>query len=383
MRCPGCNGDLKEYKYGRNVVDICPSCKGVWFDSRELKEFVDSLLRERNDIPDADIILDRDVERPAELPGQLKSCHCCRTVNYAYDSNIILDRCAGCEGIWADGGEVYKLAVHRKGNPHLHALGTSLVEEQKNAQRLDDLLDVSASLGRSPAWVLFGPRIILPFSDDIKTGIVPGVVIAIIALNLAIFAYQSVFVEDLSSFFRAFGLIPAAVLSGGGYFSFISSMFLHVGILHLVGNMFFFWIFGDNVEEALGHWRFLGFYLLFGFVASLLHILTNMQSSIPTIGASGAVAGGMGAYLVRYPYAKVKTLFICRVIDIPAYFYLGGWIVLQVIYGMIYLSAGGHSGIAWFAHIGGFAAGMLLMWFSKSAEDRNKRREGASIPGSR
>jgi len=143
-------------------------------------------------------------------------------------------------------------------------------------------------------------------------------------------------------------------------------MFIHGGWEHIIGNMLYLYIFGDNVEDALGHFRYLLFYLLCGIAASWAHILFNPHSIIPTVGASGAVAGVLGAYLLLYPRAGVLTLiplgFFIRIVRIPAVFVLGFWIILQLLFGVISPPLPGEQsgGVAWFAHIGGFFAGMLL-----------------------
>jgi membrane associated rhomboid family serine protease len=139
-------------------------------------------------------------------------------------------------------------------------------------------------------------------------------------------------------------------------------MFLHGGWMHLLGNMWFLWLFGNNIEEAMGRVRFLLFYLLTGLAASVFHAFTNLGSEIPTIGASGAISGVLGAYVMLYPHAQVLVLvplgFIMRLMYIPAAFVLGFWFLLQLISGGLSSSQGG--GVAWWAHVGGFVAGMLL-----------------------
>jgi membrane associated rhomboid family serine protease len=140
-----------------------------------------------------------------------------------------------------------------------------------------------------------------------------------------------------------------------------SAMFLHAGLFHLVGNMWFLWIFGDNVEDIMGRGRFLIFYLACGVAASLTHVFLNPDSITPMIGASGAISGLMGAYMRKFPMAKVVTLIpiflFFQIVKVPAFFFLGVWLLLQL------LSAGSQVGIAWFAHIGGFLAGFVLIGF--------------------
>ena len=181
---------------------------------------------------------------------------------------------------------------------------------------------------------------------------------AIVAGNAAVFLYQVSLPEAASqAFVRAYGVVP-------GQFAWpdvLTSMFLHGGWLHVLGNMLYLWIFGDNVEDAFGHLRFALFYLLCGIAASLLQIAAMPSSSIPLVGASGAIAGVLGAYALLYPAARIRTLiifiFFIRIVPIPALFVLGLWFLMQVLS----VPASGRSGVAFIAHIGGFLAGMILM----------------------
>jgi len=364
MKCPSCNYNLKQYKYHGLVVDICPNCKGIWFDPGEMKEYIEFLLKDRNDVPSAKIELNKEIVTIDHITGHLKLCPSCnepmRKFNYAYDSNIILDRCLACNGIWTDGGEIYKLAVYIKGNPRLDALGNAIIEEKRKTEELNDLIEVSKSLtGNAGAWI-FLPKIILPLSDDTPRQRVPVITISIIILSTLIFISQIFFITDINSFFQRFGLIPAHFLSIG----LISSMFLHGGLLHLIGNMFFLWLFGDNVEDRFSRFGFLIFYLCCGLSASILYSILNWNLLIPVIGTSGAISGVMGAYFIFYPTAKVKLFFIYKILHVPAFLYLGVWFLFQLMFSLIFKTTG-VSNIAWFAHIGGFIFGGLVAFFKK------------------
>jgi membrane associated rhomboid family serine protease len=208
----------------------------------------------------------------------------------------------------------------------------------------------------------------IPLKDDIPSSGFPAVNTLMIALNGLVFLYEVGLGQEVSQFIQRFGLVPASTLSLGaaGWGNIFSSMFIHGGWEHIIGNMLYLFIFGDNVEDALGHVKYLFFYLLCGLAAAWGHILFNPHSTIPTVGASGAVAGVLGAYLLLYPRAGVLTLIplgiFIRIIKVPAVLVLGFWIVLQLLFGLISLPLPGEQsgGIAWFAHIGGFFAGMLL-----------------------
>jgi len=164
-----------------------------------------------------------------------------------------------------------------------------------------------------------------------------------------------------------FTLVPADIVQGKHLHTLLTSMFLHADILHIAGNMLYLYIFGDNVEEAFGHLRFLGFYFVCGLAADLVHILSitsSMELLIPTLGASGAISGVMGAYLLLYPNARIETLtltFVITVISVPAVFFLGFWFLLQLLY--TWAGIGGN--VAYWAHIGGFVAGMILSRWAK------------------
>ncbi len=187
--------------------------------------------------------------------------------------------------------------------------------------------------------------------------------------------YQLSLGGRLDAFIATFGLVPeywTAAWSGGGdvvsaTIPLFSSLFLHGGWLHLIGNMLYLWVFGDNVEDKLGHGRFIFFYLLCGVIASLVHVAMDPHSPIPTIGASGAISGVLGAYLLLFPKARVLTLIpifiFLQVAELPALIVLGLWFVLQFVNGMmsIGMDTAGMGGVAWWAHIGGFAAGMVLV----------------------
>ena len=388
MKCPSCHSELKEHQYHGLTVDICPNCRGIWFDSGEMKEYVDFLIKDHDELSDAEIKLNKEVISAYRVSEPLKSCPRCqqemKKINYAYDSNIILDRCLACNGIWTEGGEIDRVAVYRKGNPELDALCQAILEETRELDKWKTLNETGEPLKTNAVWRIFLPKVFLPLGDDLATHIFPRVTFALIVANLMIFICQWAFIKDTTLYFQEFGLVPSAIVSGKGVLSLLSSMFLHKGLLHLVGNMLFLWVFADNVEEAFGHVRFLAFYLVFGFSASFLHILTNMHSNIPAIGASGAVAGVMGAYFALYPHAKIKTLVINQVIDVPAYLYLGGWIVMQVLSGMVLYSQKVHSSVGFFAHIGGFASGLILAgFFKRNREKKEQTQESHAVQKSR
>jgi membrane associated rhomboid family serine protease len=226
---------------------------------------------------------------------------------------------------------------------------------------------------------------LIPLSDENPTVLRPLVTIAIIMANVAVFLYQlSLLVTDPrleEALIYQLGIVPAAMTHGmlpnaGQSYRIITSMFLHGGWLHIIGNMLYLWIFGNNVEDSMGHFRFAVFYLLTGIIAACAHIAFQPASTVPTIGASGAVSGILGAYLVLHPHARIKTLvplfIFFTVVYLPAWLFLVVWIGWQVLSQTLFSVAPDGGGIAYGAHIGGFIAGAVLIPFFR------KYRRGSS-----
>ncbi|MGB2638478.1 MAG: rhomboid family intramembrane serine protease [Candidatus Acidiferrum sp.] len=191
----------------------------------------------------------------------------------------------------------------------------------------------------------------------------------LILTNVIVFLYQLTLTPAQYKIFLYSNATIPSHISGflAGHVSFetaflplFTSMFLHMGLLHIAGNMLFLWIFGDNVEDYFGHFPYLLFYLACGIGSDLSHILFNFHSSVPALGASGAISGVMGAYIILYPRAKVLTLVIIFFLPIPAFIILGYWFLLQFVAGISTVGGGPAQGVAWWAHIGGFLMGMLI-----------------------
>ncbi len=206
----------------------------------------------------------------------------------------------------------------------------------------------------------------IPISDEPRTHATPIVTYALIALNIIVFLIEIAVGFDNEEFFRTYAFIPAELGDGmGEWLTVFSSMFLHAGPLHIAGNLLYLWIFGDNVEDALGRVQYLFFYVAGGVAAALAHLITNPTSDIPTVGASGAIAAVLGAYLVLYPSSRVKTLIPFGIFfymaTLPAVVVLGFWFALQLLSGLATLGVDDSvGGVAFWAHIGGFAFGGLV-----------------------
>jgi membrane associated rhomboid family serine protease len=218
---------------------------------------------------------------------------------------------------------------------------------------------------------------LIPFKDDNPTSTFPFVTIGLIVINTLVFLWTVTSSFKLSQIVYLYGAIPQNLLSLEKtqpihpMITIFTSMFLHGGFFHLAGNMLYLWIFGNNIEDVLGHFRFILFYIFSGIVAAYSHAITEAHSLIPMIGASGAVSGILGAYLLLFPHARVHTLiffgFFVQIIRIPAVVVIGFWIVIQVINGILSKGLVNQGGVAWFAHIGGFLSGLLTirLWMPK------------------
>ncbi|MBN2013219.1 rhomboid family intramembrane serine protease [candidate division KSB1 bacterium] len=214
----------------------------------------------------------------------------------------------------------------------------------------------------------------IPLRDTVPAYRFPFVTILFIVVNVAVFFHEVKLGVHINEFIKIYGIVPQHYFELTAqnrfnlferFYPFLTSMFLHGGWMHLIGNMWFLWIFGDNVEDRLGHVRYLILYLIFGIVSGFAHTYINPHSSMPTVGASGAIAGVMGAYFIYFPRARILTLIpifiFLQFIEIPAYFFLGIWFLFQFLSGAAQFSmrSGSLGGIAWFAHIGGFLCGIL------------------------
>jgi membrane associated rhomboid family serine protease len=215
----------------------------------------------------------------------------------------------------------------------------------------------------------------IPLKDLNPRRTFPIVNTTLILVNVAVFLYQYTLPPHaFKAFMLANATIPArfpAWLAGHAPFQvafepLLTSMFLHAGIAHIAGNMLFLWIFGDNVEDFYGHITYLFFYLVCGIGSGLLHVLFNMNSTVPALGASGAISGVMGAYLILYPRSRILTLVLVFLVPIPAVIILGYWFVLQFLSAFSSLASVTSGGVAWWAHVGGFLLGMLITVVARS-----------------
>lgn len=208
----------------------------------------------------------------------------------------------------------------------------------------------------------------IPLKDDNPSRKIPVLMVCILLANTGVFAYSHMLGDVGFDVFTArYGAIPFELVYGVDaisptpiplYLTLLSSMFMHGGLLHLGGNMLYLWIFGKNVEDVLGHVRFLLFYLFCGVIATLAHVMSEPDATVPMVGASGAIAGILGAYLAAFPGARILVLMFYFVLRVPALIVLGGWFVIQLLNAS---SGGDTGGVAWYAHIAGFVVGYVVM----------------------
>ena len=215
----------------------------------------------------------------------------------------------------------------------------------------------------------------LPLRTDYRDRSFPWVTTGLIVVNILVFLYELAIGDRVEGLIQAFGTVPSAISSGHSvavpsepmvspYLTLITSMFLHAGWLHLLGNMLYLWVFGQNVEDAFGHAGYLLFYLVCGVLANVAQVMVAPEATVPSLGASGAIAGVLGAYLVLFPLAHVRTLvrigWVVLLPSIPAYLLLGGWFVLQLLSSLASQGASAETGgVAYSAHVGGFVVGFI------------------------
>jgi len=228
-----------------------------------------------------------------------------------------------------------------------------------------------------------------PVGDSVRSRTFPYVNLAIIIANFLVFFYELSLGNQVNSFLADWGIVPRLITDyfdhPGDYpyrviFTPITAMFIHGGWFHILGNMLFLWVFGDNVEDVIGHVSYLFFYFLAGIAAATAQIWVDTNSAVPMVGASGAIAGVLGAYVVLYPRATIATVifpFVFWILPIPAFVLIGLWFLLQLLSGAaaIGTAVGASEGVAWWAHIGGFLAGLLLVWAFRGSR-RPARRAG-------
>jgi len=324
-------------------VEVCARCMGMWFDAGELGQsagvhFVDGATPER-----------MTKARRTEY-----RCPWCGVFLFERElharSGVVVEQCPKCSGLFFDHGEYSRARQYLQ----------SRQSEKAAAEHSHDLPDVVDE--DSPLLIMFQYLTGLPLELNVTQRLFSPVVASLILINVVVLVLA--YIYGFTEWIDELALVPAEIVAGERLYTFVTAMFMHGGVFHLLGNMYFLFITGDNVEERMGwHW-FLGLYLIAGFVANAAHILGTSHSFIPTVGASGAISGVLGAYMVLFPHHRflLRWFFFWRGptrLELPAWAYLGFWILLQLFYVGLDMP-----GVAWWAHIGGFAFGVLaaVLW---------------------
>lgn len=339
---------------GSIELDYCPNCRGIWFDRGELEAL---LLQVRSDI--LPIGLPESSDQPAErrcphhnilmLERRLSTARLrssmYTTGNESLPDGVSIDQCPACLGIWLDGGELGQITQAMRA-PSLHPLLKPSAEPPPHLES-----------DRPTSGLLWAFMFLtgLPIEQWQPRKRFPVVVLSIIILCVMMFGVE-MGSSHPTELVQALGLVPKRALAGA-LLPWFSHMFLHGGLWHLIGNLYFLWVFGDNVEDRLGKSRFVMLYLASGLLAGLLQCLIQSHSEMPVVGASGAISGVMAAYAILFPNARLVSLIWVVQVQWKTSTYLGVWLLLQFLGASM-----GRSNVAWWAHIGGFAAGAAIAW---------------------
>ncbi len=338
MQCPQCKFVLDTGTHKGIELDTCPICYGIWFDSHEVLRYLNRLVQD----PDFHKSLKRDKppRGPLTEAGFCPKCNQLLEFNYIGKSALHFQKCVNCGGIWLDRRNLQPLAQW-SASASAHEM-MPLYGRVKNS---------SFDIGRGS----FVAGLLGLFADDNPVRNFPWATLVLVLVNTIIFIGSLAFKEAA----RALYLIPSELYKAP--YTIITSMFMHADIFHLFGNMYCLWVFGDNIEDRLGKVKYLLLYLGSGICADIVYIITTTSPTIPTLGASGAVSGIMGAYLALYPGARINIndMIFFRPIEysLPAWFYIGVlFFGLQILWAWLDIP-----GVAWFAHLGGIATGFVTL----------------------
>jgi membrane associated rhomboid family serine protease len=346
--CPKCGKGMHPLRLEGVDLDVCPACDGMWFDAGELS---------------AAAGLSFSTEPTGEALRSARRtwhrCPLCAVRLYerelAPGSGIMIDQCTQCQGLFLDRGEF------TQARNYFASIGAA--PRARRPEREGSRDEAPATLNPdSSLLTMFQYLTGLPMELYTPQTLFPPVVCALIAANVVVLV--AAYLMGLDSAIDQLGLVPARAFEPGSVHRFVTSMFMHGGVFHLLGNMYFLYIAGDNVEDRLGPWRFAAFYMMCGLAAGLAQVAGEPASAVPVVGASGAISGVLGAYVVLFPRNRFLVRWLARGLwgwyrpiefEMPAYGYFGFWIALQVVYGLL-----GVPGVAWWGHIGGFGCGVAV-----------------------
>lgn len=334
MQCPRCTFPLQTTQAGAVVVDACPRCHGAFYEHLDATSGLDPNLQIQK------------LCAAGSAKAQKKSGLVCpqghgpllayRCEAPDHERHIVeIDVCQSCKGIWLDANEAHILAK---------------------------IANQSAQVSSGLGWYLVQLFTGLPLEVYHPVKRRPLMVWTLIFACVAVFALELVWAsaDQLTAFVHTYGLVPDKVLHGRHLWSLVTYMFLHAGFGHIFGNLVFLYIFGDNIEDRIGRLKFLLLYLVCGVAGGAAHFAAGYNSVVPMVGASGAIAGILGAYLVLFPKVRLFMIVFFVRFKVSVWFYLGGWILMNLAMGSAAaLQGSGAAGVAWWAHIGGFGVGAL------------------------
>jgi membrane associated rhomboid family serine protease len=361
MKCPRCPVELEPITSGGVALDRCRLCFGLWFDRGELFKF----NQFDSDFPLAPGL-------PAQgTPTNLRCPRCrglLRQTAYAPGASVLVDRCPKCEGVWLDSEDIVKVRkmmdVEARVRGKAAARLKHVVERERElrARAEAELAQMEANDRVSRGEWLFMFLTRLPREVYHPVHRFPRVTVALIAANMLAFGLEMLALTHPggAELVLAYAFIPDKFRQAQDVWTILTSMFLHGGLVHLLGNMYYLYTFGDNVEEYMGALRFGLLYFACGLLGDISHLLSNTTSTVPTIGASGAISGVLAAYMLLFPRRKIYALIIVLPLKVGAVWYLGFWIALQVLFAFT-TPVGIEGGTAFFAHVGGFLTGLALV----------------------
>jgi membrane associated rhomboid family serine protease/Zn-finger nucleic acid-binding protein len=365
LKCPDCQVLMTPYSCQNVVIDRCSACDGIWFDHLEFGVFKRTL-----DAHDLSKI--ESIEKPVVADAIcISECPKCREplvdINYSYNSGVKINKCVKCRGLWLPIHQTLNLIelakISQAIGPDLKGLAKESEAHHEEVKRAKAIGKMGKQLNQSVPWWSYGWMqylpVILPLYDENPRIAFPFSTVGLIVINAVIFLWMSFGDMQMTQIYDTYALQAAEAFKFQSLHTFLTSMFIHAGVLHFLGNMFFLWTFGDNVEEKLGTSKYLLFFLMTGVVAGIAQTSVSPDSMLPILGASGAISGIMGAYIVLFPHVNIKTLFLGYIVDLPTWCYLGLWFALQLLWAAVD-SGSEAGGVGWFAHIGGFACGFVL-----------------------
>ena len=344
--CPKCAAPMWPMELQNVEVDLCVKCQGMWFDRGELAKASGTEFQEA---------ASAETLRGGRRPG--RSCPDCAVPLYEHElvaeSDVMIDQCPRCSGLFLDKGE-YSAA-----QGYLRAKGW---RGRRRRERYEMPAQVSEN---SVALVVFQYVTGLPIELYQEQKLFSPIVTVLVAINVTVLVLA--YIYGFADYVKELAMVPREVVAGERLETLLTAMFMHAGVAHLLGNMYFLFVTGDDVEGRFGWLGFLGLYLLCGLVASVAHIFGTGHPELPCLGASGAISGVLGAYMVLFPHSRflLRWLIYFRPVrlELPAYAYFGLWILLQLIYAGL-----GIRGVAWWAHIGGFVCGVLVALGARAYE---------------